>query len=90
MSVQKHLTTEQRAELMDLKGQGVTNSELSKKYGKNVKTIWAVVYAENRKKHREAHGDPRRRIRPGSAFEEMELSSLPDEVMFSHINYDIP
>lgn len=90
MSVQKHLTTEQRAELMALKNSGVSNSELAVKFNKPVKTIWAVVYAENRKHQREQFGDPRRRLKPGTEFQEMDLSSLPDNVLFSHINYDIP
>ena len=87
----KFLTLEERDKILELEAQGVPRKEIAKLVGRSQSAICYVINRPpNRPMRFSRPGDQPIPIEDAKRVEEVDLSQLPDNIKFRHINYAIP
>lgn len=71
------LTTEQYEKIIEMSAGGINNHTIASQFGLSITTTRNIIIGKIKK------------FNPPT-FQEMNLSSLPNDVFFEHIDYEIP
>lgn len=91
--MRKYLTVEERLKVIDLSEEGMAQKDIAKSIGRSNSLVSHLINSGRDKVMRMrvyANSPERKENNNIKPVEEVELSSLPDSVLFKEVNWNIP